>query len=156
MRALAIESGSWTIDVRAVLLGADETDGLHAATTLLRRRRRGGRRGGQPGLGEIGRVGEAGGLAGDDADPGAAVAAAGDLLDATVVETGRRRPFVFGVHLGEVGTGGGGTGEHAFQDVLVDHPPQPTKANAVLLVVRCWRASMSTWGRREHDTPRHC
>ena len=71
----------------------------------------------QAGLGEVGGVGEAGGLARDDPDAGAAVAAAGHLLDPAVVEPGRRRPLVLGVHLGELGAGAYSTGEHPFQDV---------------------------------------
>ena len=70
----------------------------------------GGRRGGlgggaQAGLAEVGGVGEAGGVALDDADAGATVAAAGDLLDPAVVEPRRRGALVLGVHLGELAAG---------------------------------------------------
>ena len=89
---------------------------------MLRRRRRpgGGRRGrlggrAQAGLGEVGGVGEAGGVARDDADAGAAVAAAGDLLDPAVVEAGRRRALVLDEHLGELAAGAQRRRQHPFR-----------------------------------------
>ena len=71
-------------------------------------------------------MGEPGGLAGDDADAGAAVAAARHLLDATVVEPRRRRPLVLGVDLGELAAGPHRRRQHPFEDVVIDHPAQAT------------------------------
>ena len=86
------------------------------------RRGRGGLGGGaQASLAEVGGVGETGGVAADDPDAGAAVAAAGDLLDAAVVERRRGGPLVLCVHLGELGAGAHCDREHSFQHVLVDH-----------------------------------
>ena len=59
----------------------------------------------RPRLGQVGGVGVAGGLAGDDADAGAPVAAGGQLLDPAVVEAGRGGPLVLDEHLGEVAAG---------------------------------------------------
>ena len=69
----------------------------------------------QAGLRQVGGVGEPGGLAGDDADAGAAVAAAGHLLDPTVVEPRRSRVFVLGVDLGEVAARSHRRPQHPFQ-----------------------------------------
>ncbi len=80
----------------------------------------------RPALAEVAGVGEAGRLAGDDADAGAAVAAARHLLDAPVVERRRRRAFVLGVDLGELAARSHRRGEHPFQDVVVDHPVEAT------------------------------
>ena len=55
----------------------------------------------RPGLRQVGGVGEAGGLADDHPDPGAALAARGQLLDPAVVEPGGRAAPVLGEHLGE-------------------------------------------------------
>ncbi len=64
---------------------------MFGAAVALAGGRRGSLGGGsQPGLAEVGGVGEAGGVALDDADAGTTVATAGDLLDPTVVE---RRPW---------------------------------------------------------------
>ena len=71
-------------------------------------------------------MGEAGGLAGDDADAGAAVAPARHLLDAPVVERRRRRALVLGVDLGELAAGSHRRRQHPFQDVMVDHPADAT------------------------------
>jgi hypothetical protein len=90
--------------------------------------RGGGRRvggGHQAPFAEIGRVREAGRLAGDDADARTAVPAAGHLFDPPVVEAGGRRPLVLGVDLGEVGTGPDRTGQHPFEHVLIDHAVEP-------------------------------
>ena len=72
-------------------------------------------------------MGEAGRLAGDDADAGAAVAAARDLLDAPVVEPGRRRALVLGVDLGELAARPHRRRQHPFEDVVVDHPGHATE-----------------------------
>ncbi len=58
--------------------------------------------------------------------PAPAVASTRHLLDAAVVETGRGRTFVFGVHLREIGARAYRTGEHSFQDIAVDHANDPT------------------------------
>ena len=76
----------------------------------------------RPGLGQVGGVGEAGGVADDDADAGAAVAAGGELLDLAVVEQGRRRALVLGEDLGEVAAGVQGRAEHAADHVFDRSP----------------------------------
>ena len=86
----------------------------------------GGRRsslgsGPQPGLAEVGRVGEAGGVALDDADAGATVATTGDLLDPAVVERGHRRPLVLDEHLGELAAGAHRRPEHPLEHVGFDY-----------------------------------
>ena len=78
--------------------------------------------GGQATLGEVARVGVAGGFAGQHAHTSAAVATAVDLLDAPVVEARRGRALVFGVDLGEVAAGPHRRRQHALEDVVVDHP----------------------------------
>ena len=75
----------------AVLRLTGQRDDVGAAAALAGGRRRSLGGGTQTGLAEVGGVGEPGGVALDDADAGAAVAAAGDLLDPAVVE---RRPIV--------------------------------------------------------------
>ena len=112
--------------VRAVRRRAGECNRAHATSSTTggscgRRGRRGEAR-----LGQVRGVREPGGLPGDDPDPRATVAAAGDLLDASVVETGRRGSLVLGVHLGEVGAGTHGAGKYSFQDVGLDHPIDST------------------------------
>jgi hypothetical protein len=82
----------------------------------------------QPALAEVGRVGETGGVALHDPDPGAAIATAGDLFDAAVVETGGSGPLVLGVHLGELRTRTNRCRQHSLQHVLVDHERQATDA----------------------------
>ena len=67
-----------------------ETDGSHTAPSLARsssRRRRCSR---QAALRQVRGVGKTGGLASDHPDPCTTVTAAGDLFDASVVETSRR------------------------------------------------------------------
>ena len=103
-----------------------ERDGPNATATALGRRSCRGRRCAQSGLGQIGGVREAGGLAGDDSDSGAAIPPARHLLDPAVVETGRRRPLVFGVHLRELGSAADGTGKDSLQDITFDHLVEPT------------------------------
>ena len=108
---------------------------MRAATTLTRARRR-GRLGGceQAALGQVARVREAGRLAGDDADPGAAVVPARHLFDAPVVEPRRRRSLVLGVDLGELAAGPHRRRQHPLQDVMVDHPPHATGGPSPVLV----------------------
>ena len=106
--------------------GAREGHGAGPAATLAGGRRGGLGGGAQPALGEVAGVGEAGGLAGDDADAGAPVAAARHLLDAPVVEPGRRRALVLGVDLGELAAGPHRRRQHPFEDVVVDHPVHAT------------------------------
>ncbi len=76
-----------------------------AATSLTRRGRGRFRGGEQPPFGEVGGVGEPGGFANHDTNPGTPIAARGEFLDATVVEVRRRRCFVLGEDLGEVSAG---------------------------------------------------
>ena len=66
-------------------------------------------------------MGEAGRLTGDDTDPRAAVAPARHLLDAAVIEGGRRRALVLGIHLGELAAGTQRRRQHSLEDVLIDH-----------------------------------
>src|SRR5262249_36894826 len=100
--------------------GAGEGDRVGAAVALARRGR--GGLGGRPqsGFAEVGGVGEAGGLALDDADAGTAVAPGGQLLDLAVVEAGGGAPLVLGVDLGELAAGAQRAGEHSFEHVVVD------------------------------------
>jgi hypothetical protein len=79
------------------------------------------RGGAQPVVGEVGGVGEAGGLADHHPDARPAVAPRRQLLDAAVVEHRRRRSFVFHEDLGEVAAGAQGGGERALDDGLVEH-----------------------------------
>ena len=74
----------------------------------------------QPGLAQVGRVGEAGGLADDDPDAGAPGAARGQLLDPAVVEHGAGRRGVLGEDLGHVAPAGQRGREDAFEHVGVD------------------------------------
>ena len=70
---------------------------------------------------QVAGVGEAGGLAGNDADSRAPVAPARHLLHAAVVEGGRRRPLVLRVHLRELAAGTQRRRQHSLEDVLIDH-----------------------------------
>ena len=102
-------------------LAAREGRNLHAAR---RAARSGGRRFcrlAQPALGEVGGVGETGGLAPDDPYAGTAVASRGQLLDLALLERRRRRAPVLGEHLGEVASGAEGHAEHALENGFVDH-----------------------------------
>ncbi len=93
----------------------------HGAGSVAGRRRRCLGGGVEAALGQVTGVGVASRLAGKDANAGAAVAAAVDLLDATVVKAGRRRAFVLGVDLGEVAAGTHRRRQHSLEDVVVDH-----------------------------------
>ena len=66
-------------------------------------------------FGQIGSVGEAGGLADDDPDAGATVTTRRQFLDLSVVQDRTRRPLVLGEHLGEVGPALGRGTEHPLQ-----------------------------------------
>ena len=85
--------------------------------------RGGGRlgRGPQAGFGEIGGMGEAGGVADDDADAGAPVAPGAQLLDSTVVESGRRGPPVLDEDLREVTAGAQCRAENALNYGGIEH-----------------------------------
>ena len=109
------------------LRAAGERDGAGAAATLAGRGSGRLGRGEQPGLAEVGGVGETGGVALDHPDAGAPVATAGDLLDPAVVEPRRGGALVLGVHLGEVGARAHRRRQHPFQHVAVDHAAQPTE-----------------------------
>ena len=84
----------------------------------------GGRRGlrgvAEPGLGEVGGVGVAGGVTTDDADTGAALTTRREFLDLAVVEPRRRHPSVFREHLGEVATVTQRRLERALKNCLFD------------------------------------
>ncbi len=84
---------------------ARERHRLHAAATTAGGGRRRPSGLGQTGLGQVGRVGEPGGVADDHPDAGASIAPGGELLDLAVVEHGGRRPLVLGEDLGEVAAG---------------------------------------------------
>jgi hypothetical protein len=62
-------------------------------------------------------VGEAGGVADDDPDAGAPVAARAELLDLAVVERGRRRSLVLDEDLGELAAGAQGRVTRVVVDV---------------------------------------
>jgi hypothetical protein len=66
---------------------AGERDRLDPTSTARRSGSCGLGRRAEPRFAEVGGVGEAGGVAADDPDPGAAITPAGDLLDAAVVQT---------------------------------------------------------------------
>ena len=100
---------------------AGEVDRAGAAASAPGGGRRGLGRGGKPGLGEVGGVGEARGVADDDPDAGAPVAARRELLDLAVVEDGRRRPLVLDEDLREVTAGVEGGAEGSTDDGLFDH-----------------------------------
>ena len=87
------------------------------------RSRRGGRfgRGPQPGLGEVGGVGETRRLADDDADAGAPVASGAQLFDSAVVEPGRRGPPVLDEDLREVTAGAQRGAENALNYGGIEH-----------------------------------
>src|SRR6185295_9244315 len=57
----------------------------------------------------------------DDLDAGAAIAAAGDLFDAPVIETGHRRTLVLDEHLGELATGSHRRAEHPLEQIGLDY-----------------------------------
>jgi fluoroacetyl-CoA thioesterase len=66
-------------------------------------------------------VGEAGGLAADDAQPGAAVASRNELLDAAVVEATTRRAAVLDEDLGEVAAASQCLVERVLEKLVIDH-----------------------------------
>jgi hypothetical protein len=100
---------------------AGERDGAGTAAALTGCCRCGLGGGTQAGLAEVRGVGEPGGVAADDPDAGASIAAAGDLLHPTVVERHGCGPLVLGVHLCKLGAGADSGGEYSFQHVVVDH-----------------------------------
>jgi hypothetical protein len=80
---------------------AGERNGTHPATAAPGRRSGGVGRGREARRREIGRVGEARGVAHDDADAGATVVAGGELFHLAVVQVGRRRAPVLDEDLRE-------------------------------------------------------
>ena len=100
-----------------------------AAAPGRRRRRFGGTT--QPVLGQVGGVGEAGGLAPHDADSGTTVEARRELLDLAVVETGRGRALVLREHLREVAARLQGHAQDATNDAFLYQrrkPPANTRS----------------------------
>src|SRR5437870_5166259 len=79
----------------------------------------------QAGVAQIGGVGEPGGVAAHDPDPGAALAAGHELLDLGVVETRRCAATILGEHLGEIATvaqrGLQGALEYRFLDQVASY-----------------------------------
>ena len=131
MRAFSTVSGR----IRDLVRRAVPRDARARSTLRLARgalRRGGGRLGrvAQPVLAEVGGVREAGGLAADDPDAGAALAAGHELLDLGVVEPRRRDPPVLGEHLREVATAREGRVQRALQHCFVDHGDFPSTLNA--------------------------
>ena len=84
--------------------GSRERHRANAAATLTGGSCRGTCGGLETMFAEVGCVGKPGRIAGHHADAGTTVATTCHLLDAAIVETRRRRPLVFGIHLGEVST----------------------------------------------------
>ncbi len=74
----------------------------------------------EPRLGQVRGMGEAGGVAGHDADARPSLPARTDVFDAAVVQGHRRPPAVLGEHLGELASGVEGAAQDAGQDGLVD------------------------------------
>src|SRR4029079_18862897 len=74
-----------------------------------------------PGLAEIGGMREPRCGALDDPDAGAAIAAAGDLFDAPIIQTGHRRALVLDEHLGELASGSHRRAEHPLQQIGLDY-----------------------------------
>ena len=79
----------------------------------------------QAGVAQIGGVGEPGGVAAHDPDPGAALAAGHELLDLGVVETRRCAATILGEHLGEIAAvaqrGLQGALEYGFLDQVASY-----------------------------------
>ena len=73
-------------------------------------------------LAQVGGVGEAGGVAANDADAGAPVESGRQLFDSAIVEAGRRAALVLGEHLGELASTAQRRAEDALEDGLFDHP----------------------------------
>ena len=94
--------------------------GAHPVAALAGHRGRGPGGGQEAGLGQVGRVGEAGRLAVDDPDPRPARAARGELLDPAVVEHRAGGRGVLGEHLRHVAAADQGGGQDAFEHVRVD------------------------------------
>ena len=92
--------------------------GAHTAATATGRGRGRFTRGAETLGRQIRRVREAGGVAAHDADAGAAIAARHELLDATVVEAGARRPPILHEHLGEVAATAQRVLDRGLQDTL--------------------------------------
>ena len=119
LRALSTDSGSvlvpWPWSA-----GGFEGDGAGPSPALLGDGGGGPGRGDQAGFGQVGRVGKPRGLAVDDPDTGAPVAAGGEFLDATVIERGARGDGVLGEDLRHVAPTGEGGGEDAFEHVRID------------------------------------
>ena len=72
-------------------------------------------------LGQVGRVGEPGGLAGDDPDARSPLAPRRQLLDPAVVQQGRRVGPVLGEDLGELATVPQRLCQHPFEHGGIDH-----------------------------------
>jgi hypothetical protein len=127
LAALGTSSGYLLTVLTLGRVAAGERDRAHAAAALAGGR--GGRRGRgqQARLAEVGGVREAGGVALHHADAGTAIAAAGDLFDPSVVESGRGGPLVLGEHLRELGPVAHRSAEHLGEHVLVDHLSEPTE-----------------------------
>ena len=122
LRRFSIVSGS-TIDASgATSVLALQRDAPFVPPPPLRRgARRGLGRTGEPGLGQVGGVREAGGVAAHDAQPGATIASRDELLDAPVVETAARRPPIFDEHLSEVAAGAQRMVERGLKKLVIDH-----------------------------------
>ena len=121
MAALATVSGSTATWLGRAAAWRGEGHLADAAAPGPGRRGRGLGGGAQALLGQVGGVGEAGGLAHHDPDAGAPVAARGQLLDPAVVEQGRRGPLVLDEDLGEVAAGAEGSAERPLDDRFVEH-----------------------------------
>ena len=98
-----------------------EGHGAHPATALAGSGSRSLGSGSQARFAEIGRMGEAGGVALHHPDSGAAVAAAGDLFDAAVIEASRGGALVLHEHFREVGPGACCGTQNPGERVLIDH-----------------------------------
>ena len=105
---------------RAVGRQGVERHRAHAPAALAGHRRGGLGRRQQARLAEVGGVGEAGGLAVHDPDPGPPGAARRQFLDLAVVEHGARGRGVLGEHLRHVPAAGQRGGEDAFEHVRFD------------------------------------
>src|SRR5690606_1986461 len=84
----------------------------------------------ETGRGQVGRVGEAGGVAHDHPDPGAPIPAGGEVLDLAVVEHGVGGGSVLHEDLGQVTPGAQGGGEGALDQILVEHTTPSSRQGA--------------------------